>query len=170
MITSKPVPQGEVAGSHSRPAELLSSYATIFYKYVLPVVVLLPIVAAPLIGAWPLAIPFVVVEIYLLMLGVPLKDVVLEERYLVVSGFRRTHRIPCSLIEGVSENRLQSVRPVWIFFSAPTPFGRRISFLPKGWVVLFWKPHPVLEVLREAARSARSMESGRAPEGASRRP
>ena len=37
------------------------------------------IVAPPLIGIWPFAIPFVVAEIYLLMLAVPLKDVVLEE-------------------------------------------------------------------------------------------
>jgi hypothetical protein len=130
---------------------------TPIFKYGFPSVVLLVVVALLLIDAWALAVLFGVVELYLLLLAIPLKRVELEDGFLVVSGFRRSYRVPISAIEQVQEKRMLSIRPVWILFSISTPCGDSISFIPESWVVPPWRPHPVLQLLRKAGSAARSL-------------
>lgn len=55
-------------------------------------------------------------------------------------------------IEEVSENRWVNIRPVTISFLRDTDFGSRVVFMPRARWWLFWRPHPVVRELEEAAR------------------
>jgi hypothetical protein len=47
-----------------------------------------------------------------------------------------------------------SHHPVTIHLRHETPFGRRITFIPKFRLLPFWRTHPIVNELRKLARSA----------------
>ncbi len=83
--------------------------------------------------------------------GIRLKRVDIDDRWLYVSNYFREIRIPLGEIEEVSENRWVNIRPVTISFLRDTDFGSRVIFMPRARWWLFWRPHPVVRDLEEAA-------------------
>ena len=84
-------------------------------------------------------------------LCVPLKRVRIDERNLYVSGFGEEVAMPLSAVRDVSGNRWINLHPVTIRFRRPTPFGERVTFVPKARWFSLGRRHPVVAELRAAA-------------------
>jgi len=120
----------------------LSSVLTPVYKFAFPAAFGAVLIVAAAVRAWEIAVPFAVAALFLLLLAAPLKRVWLRGGTLVVSNYFRSCEVACTEIAEVLEKRLINVRPVWVFFKAPTPFGTRLAFIPRLSAVPFWKTPP----------------------------
>jgi hypothetical protein len=90
----------------------------------------------------------------LLLLCAPLKRVRVDDRALLISNYRREIAVPLNMIDHVTENRWINIHPVTVHFREQTPFGRRITFMPKMRFALRG-PHPVVTQLTYLAQAAR---------------
>lgn len=87
--------------------------------------------------------------------AVPLMRVVLTERELRISNFRREIVVPLSDIDQVTENRWISVHPVTVQFVRRTEFGHRIVFMPVARPFALFSSHPIVAELRAAMETAK---------------
>ena len=85
---------------------------------------------------------------------VHLKRVRVDEAFLYVSNYATEVRIPLAALVRVRENRWMNPRPVTLEFRTPTPFGRRIVFVPKARLLGWGSPHPVVAELRDSSARA----------------
>ena len=88
---------------------------------------------------------------------VRLKRVSIDSTTLYVSNYLKEVQVPLRDIAQVTENRWVNSHPVTIEFQCDTEFGRSILFMPPIRILGGWRPHPVVEELREAARHAASV-------------
>ena len=80
------------------------------------------------------------------------KKVRIDGATLYVSDYRREIAVPLAEIEDVSENWWMSHHPVTLHLRHDTPFGRKITFIPKFRLLLRWRTHPIVNELRTLAR------------------
>jgi hypothetical protein len=92
--------------------------------------------------------------------GVRLLRVVMTDRELRISNYRREIVVPLSDIDQVTENRWVNVHPVTVHFVRRTDFGHRIVFMPKVRPFALFSSHPIVAELRAASESAKSQVGG----------
>jgi hypothetical protein len=93
-----------------------------------------------------------ITALFLLVMFVPLADVEVDGRELIISRFGRKARIPMDCISDVTEARWATARPITLHFCRDTELGRSVRFLPKGDWIALWKEHPTVGLLRERSR------------------
>ena len=84
-----------------------------------------------------------------------LMRVVMTDRELRISNYRREIVVPLSDVDEVTENRWVSVHPVTIQFVRRTDFGHRIVFMPKSRPFALFSSHPIVAELRAAVSTAK---------------
>jgi len=84
-----------------------------------------------------------------------LMRVVLTDRELRISNYRREIVVPLSDVDGVTENRWVNVHPVTVQFVRRTDFGHRIVFMPKARPFALFSSHPIVAELRAAVATAK---------------
>jgi len=146
---------------------LLSSRQTFFLKFIFPPVWIGSFGAATVFLWWtsglpegpPAAMKWLFLAIWvggsalIWWTCVRLKRVRADEAFLYVSNYRTEVRIPLAALRLVSESGWVNTHPVTLKFSTPTPFGRRVVFMPKiRW--FYWTSHPVVAELRELSARA----------------
>lgn len=137
----------------------LSAVGTFFFKFGFPVIwVVMWGFAAFLIYPDVFFVPILVMGIlgFLLLFacGAALKKVYLEGDKLIVSNYFKTIEIPVSEINQVKENYMVSPKLIWIHLKSPTPFGRKIKFMPIIYLKDFFcqfSSHSLVKELRELA-------------------
>ena len=82
-----------------------------------------------------------------------LKEVSVDDNFLYVSNFLKEISIPLSEIYDVTENVWLNSHPVTIHLTSLTEFGDKIVFMPKTRFFTFFSSHPVVNELKELARS-----------------
>jgi hypothetical protein len=82
-----------------------------------------------------------------------LKEVSVDDNFLYVSNFIKEISIPLSEIYDVTENVWLNSHPVTIHLTSPSEFGDKIVFMPKTRFFAFFSSHPVVNELKELARS-----------------
>ena len=87
--------------------------------------------------------------------GVRLMRVVMTDRELRISNYRREIVVPLSDIDEVTENRWTKIHPVTVQFVRRTDFGHRIVFMPEARPFAFFSSHPIVAELRAAAKTAK---------------
>ena len=87
--------------------------------------------------------------------GVRLVRVVMTDRELRISNYRREIVVPLGDIDQVTENRWVNVHPVTVHFVRRTDFGHRIVFMPKVRPFALFSSHPIVAELRAASESAK---------------
>jgi hypothetical protein len=73
-----------------------------------------------------------------------LKRVELDGEWLVVSNYFKTVRIPLRDISEVGGSLLMSPELVWLSLSRPSPFGKKIVFMPPLRFSLGLSRHPIV--------------------------
>jgi hypothetical protein len=135
----------------------LSSIFTIIYKVIFPTIWLggfgigtIAILLSESRLDWGYVIILLIGFPLFYFFGFPLKSVEIDERYLYVSNYIKTVRVPFSQIEVVTESPFISIHPIWIKFKTPTEFGSKIIFIPYfDWDSM---SHPAVAKLRALAR------------------
>ena len=84
------------------------------------------------------------------------KRVRMDDRSLYISNYFKEVVVPLANVAEVTENRWTNIHPVTVRFHSDTPFGSRITFMPKFRWFDFWSSHPVVEEIRAAARRVRT--------------
>ena len=85
---------------------------------------------------------------FLWVFCIRLKKVVIDDKYLYISNYFKTIKVPLSEIESVVENVFISTHPIWICFKNKTGFGYKIMFMPNfHWRCMFFCSHPVVKEL-----------------------
>jgi len=82
-----------------------------------------------------------------------LKEVSVDDNFLYVSNYLKEISIPLSKIYDVTENVWLNSHPVTIHLTSPSEFGEKIVFMPKIRFFAFFSSHPVVNELKELARS-----------------
>ena len=82
-----------------------------------------------------------------------LKEVSVDENFLYVSNYLKEIAIPLSEIQDVTENVWVNIHPVTIRLNSPSEFGDKIVFMPRVRFFEFFSSHPVVDELKELARS-----------------
>lgn len=82
-----------------------------------------------------------------------LKEVSADDNYLYVSNYLKEIPIPLSEVSDVTENVWLNIHPVTIHLKTPSEFGDRFVFMPKVRFFAFLSSHPVVDELKELARS-----------------
>ena len=90
--------------------------------------------------------------------AIRLKNVSVDDHYLYVSNYLKEIVVPLSEIYDVTENRWVNTHPVTIHLKSPSEFGDKIVFMPKTRIFAMFSSHPVVNELKELARSS-SMHS-----------
>jgi len=154
----------------------LSSAQTFFMKFVLPPVWITGFgmgamglwmgdlhanhgMAPPDFMKWQFLLAWVLGSTFILWSCARLKRVRLDGGRLFVSNYLRESSVPLAMIDEVTENRWLNIRPVTLRFRGATDFGDRICFMPKARWFPFWRPHPIVEELRQLARAARTQRA-----------
>ena len=153
------------APHESLGASRLSSVLTFIYKVVLP---------SFWIGAFTLATAFLIIRGRvealicaggtLLGLAVawvhllPLKKVAVTLDTLIVSNYRRTIVIPLGDVESIFVSVI-NIRTTTIALRTPSPFGRRIKFMPRTSFTLFGTP-PAVELLEQRVQAVLGAAQG----------
>jgi hypothetical protein len=88
---------------------------------------------------------------FILWLCAGLKRVRMDDKTLYVSNYSREIAISMSLIENVTENRWINIHPVTVYFKEDTPFGAKVTFMPKKRLFM-WRRHPIVAELKRLAR------------------
>jgi hypothetical protein len=132
----------------------LSSAQTIFMKFVLPIT-WIPIFGIGALSEWRVAgselifpAMWIIGTIVLISMCAPLKRVRIDEKNLYISNYIHEITVPLDAIKDVTEIRWININPVTIYFSSPTQFGKRITFMPKIRFSL-WAAHPVVSELKQ---------------------
>ena len=86
--------------------------------------------------------------------GVRLKTVSVDDNFLYVSNYLKEISIPLSDIYDVTENFWFNNHPVTIHLRSPSEFGDKIVFIPTARVFALFSSHPVVNELKELARSS----------------
>lgn len=145
--------------------QTISSRLTILYKFILPglfVVGLIMNIADILRGRFyiPSEAPVVfIIFIFIWWFGfavwaaTKLKKVGLDQDFLYVSDYFNETRIPLRDIYDVTEFRWVNIHPVTIHLKKPSEFGDKIVFAPPYRHFGFFTSHPIVEELKELARS-----------------
>ena len=142
----------------------ISSLLTFFHKFGLPVLFIIsfldvmvtfltvrrPSSFLDMIFVFLVAILFVG---YTVWLGWALKKVSIDNDNLYVSNYRKEITIPLSEIADVTEFLFSESRRVTIHLRKPTEFGQKIIFLATYRLFSFFSAHPIVEELRQIARS-----------------
>jgi hypothetical protein len=149
-------------------AEELSTRWTYFYKYIFPALwiggfasgtcvmwfqSLVNRAADPEIASmrWIFLLATIVGSTVIIWSSRRLKKVSMDGQFLYVSDFSNEIQVPLSAISKVTENRWDNSHPVTIYFSQPTDFGQKITFMPTIRMFGFWSSHPVVDKIRSAA-------------------
>lgn len=141
--------------------QTLSADSTWLYRYAIPIAACIPLsmLIGPMIvmafrsdgsPAW-LAVAAVPTAFLVLLCRYAgrLKTVRLGEDDLLVSGIRRTIRVPLGDVESIFQDRRIGFRPVRVRFRVDTPFGRSITFVPRQpWFPRFLAEDDVVVALR----------------------
>jgi hypothetical protein len=136
----------------------LSSKSTLFSKFILAICIgslgigtIRSLLSEPQETGWFILALFVF--IILSWNFFQIKSVEIDSRYLYISNFIKTIRIPFSNIEDVTESSIINYHPVWIRFKKNTEFGKEIVFMPyyHFWASLPFMSHPVVAKLRGLA-------------------
>jgi hypothetical protein len=141
----------------------LSGYLTIPVKIIIPALWILnwgAIVLMLLIGVdertrTPPILFFVfggVVTVILYFAAVKYMKVGVDEKSLYVSNYLKEISIPLSDIADVTESLWARGHPVTVYLKTTSPFGKKISFLPKSQGFKFLKSHPVVAELKQMAK------------------
>lgn len=72
------------------------------------------------------------------------KKVEISDKYLYVSNFKKSIKIPITNIKRVSDNILFSPRSINVEFYKETEFGRSITFIAYTQFFLFYNSHPAV--------------------------
>jgi hypothetical protein len=91
--------------------------------------------------------------------GVRLMRVVMTDRELRISNYRREIVVPLSEVDQVTENRWVNLHPVTVEFVRRTDFGHRIVFMPKVRPLALFSSHPIVAELRAASETAKRAPS-----------
>jgi hypothetical protein len=142
----------------------ISSRLTVLYKFIYPAVsiivgvfALFQVLRTGFLKGNPLAIIFL--PFLALLIGVSLwpmiklKKVSLDEEFLYASDYLKEIKIPLEDIYDMTENRWIKFHPVTIYLQRPSEFGTKIVFAPTFRMFLFFSSHPVVEELKQIARS-----------------
>lgn len=108
---------------------------------------------------WVFLAGLTVGSICLYMWGVRLVRVVMTDRELRISNYRREIVVPLSDVEQVRENRWINVHPVTVQFVRRTDLGYRIVFMPKARPFALFSSHPIVAELRAAIERAKRATS-----------
>lgn len=76
-----------------------------------------------------------------------------DEDFLYVSNYLKEIAVPLSDIVDVTEITWIRGHPVTIHLKTATPFGKKITFMPKPRFFKFFSPHPVVDELRQLAKN-----------------
>jgi hypothetical protein len=129
----------------------LSSFLTIFYKFIFTSMV---------IGLGSLSfftkdtcaiIAFLVTAFIIITLFGTLKHVEVDDSNIYISNYFKTISIPLSDIENVSDVLLLTVRRVTVEFKHESAFGYSIHFAPKYILGAPYEEHPVVTELKHLA-------------------
>ena len=90
-----------------------------------------------------------------------LMRVVMTDRELRISNYRREIVVPLSDVDEVTENRWVNIHPVTVQFVRRTDFGHRIVFMPKARPFALFSSHPIVAELRAAVETAKRGPSAR---------
>src|ERR1700749_941083 len=82
-----------------------------------------------------------------------LKEVSADDNFLYVSNYLKEISIPLSEVYDVTENVWINIHPVTIHLKSPSEFGAKIVFMPEARFFAFFSSHPVVDELKELARS-----------------
>ena len=96
---------------------------------------------------------------------VPLKEVWIDGKQLIVSNFVKKIRIDPSNIVDVTEICWLATHPVWIHLNNRTPFGKKIMFIPTVCLSAMCNPHPIVAELKQLAGLAASEHCDDADDG-----
>ena len=105
---------------------------------------------------WFFLAVFVVGGIFLYWWCGRLVRVVMTERELRISNYRREIVVPLSEIDEVTENRWVNIHPVIVQFVRRTDFGHRVVFMPKRRPFALFSSHPIVAELRAAVATAKA--------------
>lgn len=97
-------------------------------------------------------VPLFVLFLFHFRISIRLKSVALNNDNLVISNFRKRVVVPLSEIEDVYGTIFFMPQLVFIKFKKPTPFGRKIVFVPKAKFFSAWSEHPVAREIRVLIR------------------
>jgi hypothetical protein len=87
--------------------------------------------------------------------GLRLKKVAVDDRHLYVSNYVREIAIPLSDIESVSESWLIQPKLIYVRLKAKSLFGRKIVFAPPVRRFSQFRPHPVVDELKQMIQPRR---------------
>jgi hypothetical protein len=104
---------------------------------------------------WIFLAGLIVGSILIYWWGVRLMRVVMTDRDLRISNYRREIVVPLSDVDDVSENRWVNIHPVTVQFVRRTDFGHRIVFMPKRRPFALFSSHPIVAELRAAVEAAK---------------
>ena len=91
----------------------------------------------------------------------PLVQVVMTDRELRISNYRREIVVPLSDVDKVTENRWIGNYPVTVRFVRRTDFGHSVVFMPEARSFAFFSSHPIVVELRIAIEAAKRGPTGR---------
>lgn len=144
-------------------SEVLSSKATLFYRYVWPAGWLASFLVLALLiltgqwdpppPAWVILGPaYIIVAAQYFSVLRRLRRVVATEVGLLVSHHRREVLVPWSNVARMRGNRWSRHGMIIVELRTPMAVGGRVSFLPylKPWLPI-WREHPAARVIRERA-------------------
>ena len=83
-----------------------------------------------------------------------LKEVSVDDGFLYVSNYVKEIVLPLSEIYDVTENLWVNTHPVTIHLKSPSEFGDKITFMPTTRPFAFFSSHPIVEELKELAKSS----------------
>jgi hypothetical protein len=110
---------------------------------------------------WAFLAGLVVGSIFIYWWCVRLMRVVMTDRELRISNYRREIVVPLSEVDQVTENRWVNSHPVTLQFVRRTDFGHRIVFMPKARPFALFSSHPIVAELRTAIETAKQGPSSR---------
>jgi hypothetical protein len=103
-----------------------------------------------------ISIFWVVVSAQILYVYARLKRVRVDEQSMYISNYLEDVAVPLDAIDRVTENRWVNIRPITVHFRQATPFGDKITFMPKSRFIMPWSSHPTARELRQLAHLADS--------------
>ncbi len=106
---------------------------------------------------WLFLAGLVVGSVFIYWSCVRLVRVVMTDRELRISNYRREIVVPLSDVDEVTENRWVNIHPVTIRFVRRTDFGHRIVFMPTVRPFAVFSSHPIVAELRAAVESAKRL-------------
>ena len=138
----------------------ISSSWTFFYKYILCIYAIFIVSIVLFFGLFfgdmtsiGLCIGFAPVGIVILVCLIkfwwmPLKRISIDTKYLYISNYFRTIKVPYSQIMDITENQWYNPHLVWIHLYKTTDFGDKIMFMAELNFTNY-KHHPIVQELKD---------------------